>query len=94
MFNIYISMNLEDIKSRNNLSLEEILILMDNENNVDMYKKLLYFKFKAEGYSTKESYELTGIKKSTAYYLEKMWKSGGYNALIPKPKSGRKSKLT
>ena len=94
MLNIHINMKLEDIKSRSNLGLEEILILMDNENNVDMYKKLLYFKFKAEGHSSKESYELTGIKKSTAYYLEKQWKSGGYNALIPKPRSGRKSKLT
>lgn len=86
-------MNLESIKSRSNLSLEEILTLMDNEKNVDIYKKLLYFKFKAEGYSSKESYQLAGIKKSTAYYLENLWESGGYNALIPKYSSGRKSKL-
>ena len=86
-------MNLEDIKSRSDLTSNEILALMDNEKNVDMYKKLSYFKFKADGYSSKESYKLANIKKSTAYYLENKWESGGYNALLPKYNSGRKSKL-
>ena len=35
-------MNLESIKSRNDLSLDEILTLMDNEKDVDMYKNTLY----------------------------------------------------
>lgn len=86
-------MNLEDIKSRSNLTSNEILLLMDNEDDVDMYKRLSYFKFKSDGYSSKESYKLANIKKSTAYYLENKWESGGYNALLPKYNSGRKSKL-
>ncbi|MDR2624528.1 MAG: hypothetical protein LBC39_08235 [Methanobrevibacter sp.] len=66
---------------------------MDNENDVKIYKKLLYFKFKAMGYSIIESYNLASIKKSTAYYLEDLWNEGGYYSLLQKPGQGRKTKL-
>ena len=91
--NIFNNMSIEELKSRGNLSLKEIDLLIKDEKDVKIYKKLMYLRFKAMGMSTKESYQLAGIKKSSAYDLENKWKSGGYNALIPKPSSGRKTKL-
>lgn len=86
-------MSLENLKSRNDLSVDEINLLMDNENNTKMYKKLSYFRFKALGFTKKESYKLAGIKKSTAYNLEDQWLENGYNGLLPKGKGGRNPKL-
>ena len=86
-------MSLDDLKSRNDLSLDEIVQLMDVETNIKIYKKLLYFKFKAMGFTIIESYSLASIKKSTAYNLEDNWNEGGYNALLPKSGQGRKFKL-
>ena len=62
-------MSLENLKSRNDLSVDEINLLMDNENNTKMYKKLSYFRFKALGFTKKESYKLAGIKKSNCNIL-------------------------
>ena len=86
-------MSLEDLKSRSDLSLDEILQLMKVETNVKIYAKLTYFKFQAMGYSKVESYKLASIKKSTAYYLEDLWHAGGYNALLQKSGQGRKTKI-
>ena len=86
-------MYLENLKSRNNLSLDEIVQLMEVETSVKIYKKLLYFKFKAMGFTKIESYKLASIKRSTAYHLEDIWNEGGYNSLLPKGGGGRKSKL-
>ena len=86
-------MSLENLKSRNDLSVDEINLLMDNENNTKVYKKLSYFRFKALGFTKKESYKLAGIKKSTAYNLEDQWVENGYNGLLPKGKGGRSTKL-
>jgi transposase len=87
-------MSLENLKSRSDLSLDEIIRLMESEDDVRIFKKLLYFKFKAMGFTKIESYELASIKRSTAYYLEDLWHEGGYNALLHKSGQGRKSKLT
>jgi transposase len=87
-------MSLENLKSKINLSLNEIEQLMEEEIDIKMYKKLLYFKFKAMGYTSVESYTLLSIKKSTAYNLEDLWNEGGYNALLPKSGQGRKTKLS
>lgn len=86
-------MYLDDLKSRADLSLDEIIQLMEVETDVKIYKKLFYFKFKAMGFTSVESYNLTSIKKSTAYHLEDLWNEGGYNALLPKYREGRKPKL-
>ena len=51
-------MSLEDLKTRNNLSLEEITLLLDHETDTKIYKKLCYFKFKAMGFSKVESYTI------------------------------------
>jgi hypothetical protein len=48
-------MCLENLKSRNYLSLDEIIQLMDAEKNIKIYKKLFYFKFKAIGFNMIES---------------------------------------
>jgi len=86
-------MYLEDLKSRNDLSLDEINQLMDHETDVKIFNKLLYFRFKAMGFTKIESYKLASIKKSTAYNLEDLWNEGGYNALLRKSGQGRKTKL-
>jgi transposase len=86
-------MGLESLKSKSNLSLDEIILLMDDEKDVKIFKKLLYFKFKAMGFTKIESYNLASIKKSTAYNLEDQWNEGGYNSLLPKKGQGRKAKL-
>jgi transposase len=86
-------MNLEDLKSRNNLSLDEIDFLIKHEMDVKILVKLYYFRFKAMGFSSVESYKLAKIPKSTAYYIEDLWNDGGYNALLHKRGQGRESKL-
>jgi hypothetical protein len=83
----------DDLKSSADLSLDEIIQLMEIETDVKIYKKLLYFKFKAMGFTSIESYNLASIKRSTAYHLEDLWNEGGYNALLPKLREGRKPKL-
>lgn len=83
----------ENLKSKNNLSLDEIIQLMEVETDIKTYKKLLYFKFKAMGFTKIESYKLASIKRSTAYHLEDLWNEGGYNALLRKSGGGRKTKL-
>lgn len=86
-------MTTENLKSKTNLSLNEINILLDEEKNIKTYKKLQYFKFKQMGFSKIKSCELAGIKESSRYYLEDLWEEGGYNALVPNYGGGRKSKL-
>ena len=44
-------MSMENLKSRTDLSLDEINQLLDNEKDVNVFKKLLYFKFKEMGFS-------------------------------------------
>ena len=87
-------MCLEELKSRKDLSLDEIEILLDNETDVKTFKKLLYFKFKLLGFSKIDSCNYAGIKESSRYYLDDLWDNGGYNALIPHYGGGRKSKLS
>jgi len=87
-------MNLEDLKSRSDLSLDEIDFLIAHERDVKILIKLYYFRFKAMGFSSVESYKLAKIPKSTAYNMEDLWNEGGYNALLPKKGQGRKFKLS
>jgi len=86
-------MNIENLKSRNNLSLNEIDLLISHEKDVNMMPKLYFFRFNALGISTVKSYELANIPRSTAYHLVDLWNEGGYNALLPKERKGRDPKL-
>ena len=86
-------MTIESLKSKTDLSLNELNILLDNEKDIKTYKKLQYFKFKKMGFTKIESCELAGVKESSRYYLEDLWEKGGYNSLIPHYGGGRKSKL-
>ena len=86
-------MKVEDLKTKTDLSLKEINILLDQETNIKTFKKLQYFKFKKMGFSKIESCNLAGLKESSRYYLEDLWEKGGYSALIPHYNGGRKSKL-
>ena len=82
------------LKTRNDLSLEEIEELMKQEKNIKVYKKLVYVRFRIMGYSIIESYTLANVKKSTAYYIEDKWNENGYDSLKKKPGQGRKPKLS
>lgn len=86
-------MSIESLKSKTDLSLNEINILLDDEKDIKTYKKLQYFKFKKMGFTKIESCKLAGIKESSRYYLEDLWDKGGYNSLIPHYGGGRKPKL-
>ena len=85
---------MENLKFRTDLSLDEINQLLDNEKDVNVFKKLPYFKFKEMGFSKIKSCELAGFLESSRYYLEDIWAEGGYNLLIPHYGGGRKSKLS
>ena len=71
-------MSLESSKTQSNSSVEKINQLINNETDIKIYKKLNFLKLKAEGYSTKEAYELANLKKSIAYLTLDQWKEGGY----------------
>ena len=86
-------MNLNNLKSKSNLTPDELDILIDAENNGYMVKKLFYFKLKALGFSVKKASKIAGIKQFTAYKLEDKWNEGGYNELLHKKGAGRKIKL-
>ena len=58
-------MSVEDLKCRTNLSLDEINILLNDEKDINVFKKLLYFKFKEMGYSKIKSCELAGFPESS-----------------------------
>ena len=72
------------IENNLNFDIDKINQIMDKETDVKIYKKLNFLKLKANGYSTKESYELANIKKSQAYLTLDQWNEGGYEALLPK----------
>ena len=89
-------MDIDNLKTRSDLSLEEIEYLMKKEKNVKVYKKLSYIRFRTMGYSKLESFELANIKRSTGYHIEDIWEEKGYMGLLHKKNksgSGRKSKL-
>lgn len=86
-------MLLEDLKLKKDLDLNEINTLLDNEKNIKVYKKLLYFKFKLMDYTKIEACNLAGFPESSRYYLDDLWEKGGYYALVPNYGGGRKSKL-
>jgi len=86
-------MKTENLKSRNNLSLNEIDLLISHERDINMLPKLYFFRFMARGIDTVQAYELANIPRSTAYYLVDLWEEGGYNALLPKERKGREPKL-
>ena len=66
-------MRVEGLKSRSDLSLDEVNLLMEDETHVSIYQNLSYFRFQAMGFSKVKSYKLASIKRSTAYYLDDLW---------------------
>ena len=89
-------MSTDIIKTRNDITLDEIEELMRKEKDIKVYKKLFYVRFRIMGYTKIESYTLANIKKSTAYNIEDQWNENGYQGLLPKKRktgSGRKPKL-
>ena len=86
-------MSLEKLKSNPNLTVQEIDMLINAETDSKMIRKLFYFRLRALNLSIKEASKKAGIKQFSAYKLEDKWNEGGYNSLLHKKGSGRKSKL-
>ena len=86
-------MEIEVLKTKTDLTLDELNFLLSEETDINTFKKLQYFKFKKMGFTNIESCRLAGIKESSRYYLDNLWEKGGYNQLIPHYGGGRKSKL-
>ena len=90
-------MCIEELKNRSDLTVEEIELLMKNEKDIKVYKKLSYIRFRALGYSKLESFDLAFIKKTTGYNIEDKWAENGYYGLLNKKHkkgTGRKRKLS
>ena len=86
-------MCIDNLKTRPNLTVDEIDILIKQEKDVKVLHKLFYFRLRALGLPVKQAHKYANIKKSTAYHLEDLWAEGGYNSLLRKPGGGRDSKL-
>lgn len=86
-------MCIENLKTRSDISDDEISILIKHETDIKMLPKLFYFRLRALGLPVKQAHVYTNIKKSTAYYLEDLRAERGYNSLLRKPGGGREPKL-
>ena len=86
-------MYVENLKMKPDITVDEIGILMDDETDVKILKKLFYFRLRAFGFPVKEAHLYANVKLSTAYNLEDLWNEGGYNSLLRKPGGGRETKL-
>ena len=86
-------MSIESLKNRSDLNNDELLQLMKNEKDINIYKKLNFIQLKNKGFTTEESYKLANLKKSSAYITLNQWNQGGYNALLRKSGGGRRPKL-
>ena len=77
-------------------TLNYIINLMKKEENVKIYRKLSFLRFRAMGYSVDDASERCFISKSYGYKIQDEWFEGGYDKLLPKKRkegSGRKTKL-
>lgn len=86
-------MSTESLKTRSDLSIDELNQLLNEEKDVKIYKKLNFIKLKKEGCKTKNAYRLANLTKSLAYLTLDQWNEGGYNALLRKKGGGRNIKL-
>ena len=89
-------MNLDNLKMRNDLTVDEIELLMEHEKDLKVYKKLSYLRFRALGHTKKEAFDAALIKTSTGYKLEDQYAEEGYYGLLDKKTkkgTGRKLKL-
>lgn len=89
-------MNLDNLKMRNDLTVDEIELLMEHEKDLKVYKKLSYLRFRALGHTKKEAFDAALIKTSTGYKIEDQYAEEGYYGLLDKKTkkgTGRKLKL-
>jgi putative transposase len=82
-----------NLKSNTNFSENEIQRYLDQEKNEKVRGRLNYLLTRSKGYTVSESAKLNNVKKSLAYYIERVWYFEGYEGLIPKKGGGRKTKL-
>lgn len=84
----------EEISINWKISPEELDILIKNESYSRVLKRLYFVKFRYLGDSVEEAANKIRVTKKTGYDWQKEWNQGGYAALIPEFKGGRKHKLT
>jgi transposase len=85
---------IEEIAIDRKISSEDLNSLIKSESNSRVLKRLYFIKFRYLGDSVQEAASKIGITKKTGYDWQKEWNKGGYAALIPDFKGGRKHKLT
>jgi transposase len=85
---------IEEIFINRRISSEKLDSLIKNEDYSKVLKRLYFIKFRYLGYSVEEAANKIGVTKKTGYNWQKEWNQGGYAALIPDFKGGRKHKLT
>ncbi|MEG3224753.1 MAG: IS630 family transposase [Methanobacteriales archaeon Met13] len=80
---------------KKHLSVEELdQKIRGLKQDVRVLKKLLFIKNLYQDESVEKSANLVGATKATGYNWLRAWNKDGYNSLHPKPKSGRRSRLS
>lgn len=64
------------------------------KQDVKVLKRLLFVKSLYQGEGVEKSANLVGATKATGYNWVREWNEDGYEGLLPKPKSGRPSRLS
>jgi len=75
------------------LEIEELIVLLKNEKDLNVFKKLIYILFKKLGFSTDLSAYILSITTRTGNNWLKNWNNEKYDGLIHKPGQGRKPKM-
>ena len=86
--------NFNDIDQENKEELNKIIGHVKNENDIFVYRKLIYLLFKLLGFSTEVASSFLNITSVTGNSWTKQWKENEYEGLLKKPGQGRKPKLT
>ena len=84
----------EEIFIDRRITHEELDSLIKMESYSRVLKRLYFVKLRYLGDSVEEAAHKIGITKKTGYNWQEEWNQGGYAALIPEFKGGRKHKLT
>ena len=82
------------MNKENKNELNKIIGLVKNENDIFVYRKLIYLLFKLLGFSTEVALSFLNITPVTGNSWTKQWKENKYEGLLKKSGQGRKPKLT
>jgi putative transposase len=86
---------LDHIKKSNldDLEIRELIDLIKEEKDLNVFKRIIYILFKKLGFSTELASYILSITTRTGNNWDYRWKTEQYEGLINKPGQGRKPKL-